>query len=77
MKTEIDQELLKEILKTLEEMKVLRKQIISSAQEISEKLSKEIVELEKTPNPSEELQKLILSAKFLLTDINKIPRYCL
>ena len=76
MKTEIDRNLLCEILKTTEEMKVLRNKIRDNAQDLSEKLAKEIHELEQVPNPSEKLQKLILSAKFLLRDINRIPKYC-
>ena len=76
MKTEIDRNLLCEILKTTEEMKVLRKKIRDSAQDLSEKLAKEIHELEQVPNPSEKLQKFIISAKFLLRDINRIPKYC-
>ena len=76
MKTEIDRNLLCEILKTTEEMKVLRKKIRENAQDLSEKLAKEIHELEQVPNPSPKLQKLIISAKFLLRDINRIPKYC-
>ena len=76
MKTEIDRKLLCEILKTTEDMKVLRKKIRENAEDISAKLAKEIHELEQVPNPSEKLQKLILSAKFLLRDINRIPKYC-
>jgi len=76
MKTEIDRNLLCEILKTTEEMKVLRKKIRDNAQDLSEKLAKEIHELEQVPNPSEKLQKFIISAKFLLRDINRIPKYC-
>ena len=76
MKTEIDRNLLCEILKTTEEMKVLRKKIRENAEDISAKLSKEIHELEQVPNPSPKLQKLIISAKFLLRDINRIPKYC-
>jgi len=76
MKTEIDRNLLCEILKTTEEMKVLRKKIRENAEDLSEKLSKEIHELEQVPNPSPKLQKLIISAKFLLRDINRIPKYC-
>jgi len=76
MKTEIDKNILEEILKTTEEIKVLQKKIRDNAQDLSEKLSKEIHELEQVPNPSPKLQKLILSAKFLLRDINRIPKYC-
>ena len=76
MRTEIDRNLLCEILKTTEDMKVLRKKIRENAEDISAKLAKEIHELEQVPNPSEKLQKLILSAKFLLRDINRIPKYC-
>ena len=76
MKTEIDRNLLCEILKTTEDMKVLRKKIRENAEDISAKLSKEIHELEQVPNPSPKLQKLIISAKFLLRDINRIPKYC-
>ncbi len=76
MKTEIDRNLLCEILKTTEEMKVLRKKIRDNAKDLSEKLAKEIHELEQVPNPSEKLQKFIISAKFLLRDINRIPKYC-
>tara|TARA_B100000073_G_C23616079_1_gene526531 strand:+ start:139 stop:372 length:234 start_codon:yes stop_codon:yes gene_type:complete len=76
MKTEIDRNLLCEILKTTEDMKVLRKNIREKAEDISAKLAKEIHELEQVPNPSPKLQKLILSAKFLLRDINRIPKYC-
>ena len=76
MKTEIDRNLLEEILKTTEEMKVLRKKIRDNAENISQKLAKEIHELEQVPNPSEKLQKFIISAKFLLRDINRIPKYC-
>ena len=57
-------------------MKVLRKKIRENAEDLSEKLSKEIHELEQVPNPSPKLQKLIISAKFLLRDINRIPKYC-
>ena len=76
MKTEIDRNLLCEILKITEDMKVLRKKIRENAEDISAKLTKEIHELEQVPNPSPKLQKLILSAKFLLRDINRIPKYC-
>ena len=76
MRTEIDRNLLCEILKTTEDMKVLRKKIRENAEDISAKLTKEIHELEQVPNPSPKLQKLILSAKFLLRDINRIPKYC-
>ena len=76
MKTEIDRNLLCEILKITEDMKVLRKKIRENAEDISAKLSKEIHELEQVPNPSPKLQKLIISAKFLLRDINRIPKYC-
>ena len=77
MRTEIDKNLLLEILKTTSEMKEMRKKIISDAEDLSQKLTKEIHELEQVPNPSPKLQKLILSAKFLLRDINRIPKYCL
>tara|TARA_B000000557_G_scaffold250435_1_gene236752 strand:- start:1868 stop:2101 length:234 start_codon:yes stop_codon:yes gene_type:complete len=76
MKTEIDKKLLEEILKTTEEIKVLQKRIKDSAEDISAKLAKEIHELEQVPNPSEKLKKLITSAKFLLRDIQRIPKYC-
>ena len=76
MKTEIDRNILEEILKTTEEMKVLRKKIRDNAENISQKLAKEIHDLEQVPNPSEKLQKFIISAKFLLRDINRIPKYC-
>lgn len=77
MKTEIDKKLLEEILKTTEEIKVLQKRIKDSAEDISAKLAKEIHELEQVPNPSEKLKKLITSAKFLLRDIQRIPKYCM
>ena len=76
MKTEIDRNLLEEILKTTEEIKVLQKKIRDNAENLSQKLSKEIQELEQVPNPSPKLQKFIISAKFLLRDINRIPKYC-
>ena len=76
MKTGIDKKLLEEILKKTEEIKVLQKRIKDSAEDISAKLAKEIHELEQVPNPSEKLKKLITSAKFLLRDIQRIPKYC-
>lgn len=76
MRTEIDRNLLEEILKTTEEIKVLQKKIRDNAHNLSEKLAKEIHDLEQVPNPSPKLQKLIISAKFLLRDINRIPKYC-
>ena len=60
MKTEIDRNLLCEILKTTEEMKVLRKKIRENAEDLSEKLAKEIHELEQVPNPSPKLQSCYL-----------------
>ena len=77
MKTEIDRNILEEILKTTEEIRVLRKKIENNVEDITQKLIKEIHELEQVPNPSEKLKKLILSAKFLLRDIQRIPKYCL
>ena len=77
MKTEIDKNILEEILKTTEEIRVLRKKIENNVEDITQKLIKEIHELEQVPNPSEKLKKLILSAKFLLRDIQRIPKYCL
>tara|TARA_B100000123_G_scaffold225571_1_gene174316 strand:+ start:574 stop:807 length:234 start_codon:yes stop_codon:yes gene_type:complete len=77
MKTEIDRNILEEILKTTEEIRVLRKKIENNVEGITQKLAKEIHELEQVPNPSEKLKKLILSAKFLLRDIQRIPKYCL
>jgi len=77
MKTDIDRNLLLEILKTTNEMKEMRKKIISDAEDLSQKLTKEIQELEQIPNSSEKLQKLIRSAKSLLIEINRIPKYCL
>ena len=41
MKTEIDRNLLEEILKTTEEIKVLQKKIRDNAENLSQKLSKE------------------------------------
>ena len=41
-----------------------------------DEVKSEIHELEQVPNPTPKLQKLILSAKFLLRDINRIPKYC-
>ena len=58
MKTDIDRNLLLEILKTTNEMKELKKQILDNAEDLSQKLTKEIQELEQIPNPSEKLQKL-------------------
>lgn len=77
MKTDIDRNLLEEILNTTNEMKELRKKIISDSENLSQKLTKEIKDLEQVPNPSEKLQKLIRSAKSLLKEINRIPKYCL
>lgn len=77
IESQIDRELLEEILKTTNEMKEMRKKIISDAENLSQKLTKEIQELEQVPNPSEKLQKLIRSAKSLLKEINRIPKYCL
>ena len=77
MKTDIDRNLLLEILKTTNEMKELRKKIISDAEDLSQKLTKEIQELEQVPNPSDKIQKFIRSAKSLLKEINRIPKYCL
>ena len=77
MKTQIDNNILEDILKTTEEIKVLRKKIENNVEDITEKLTKEIHELEQVPNPSEKLKKLIISAKFLLRDIQRIPKYCL
>jgi len=77
MKTEIDRNILEEILKTTEEVRALRKKIENNVEGITQKLAKEIHELEQVPNPSEKLKKLILSAKFLLRDIQRIPKYCL
>ena len=77
MRTDIDKNLLLEILKTTSEMKELRKKIISDAEDLSQKLTKEIQELEQVPNPSPKLQKFIRSAKSLLIEINRIPKYCL
>lgn len=75
MKTDIDRNLLLEILKTTNEMKELKKQILDNAEDLSQKLTKEIQELEQIPNPSEKLQKLIRSSKSLLLEINRIPKY--
>jgi DNA repair ATPase RecN len=77
MKTQIDNNILEEILKTTEEIKVLRKKIEENVENITQKLTKEIHELEQVPNPSEKLKKLIISAKFLLRDVQRIPKYCL
>tara|TARA_Y100000287_G_C14102508_1_gene295876 strand:+ start:215 stop:448 length:234 start_codon:yes stop_codon:yes gene_type:complete len=77
MKTQIDNNILEEILKTTEEIKVLRKKIEENVEDITQKLTKEIHELEQVPNPSEKLKKLIISAKFLLRDVQRIPKYCL
>ena len=77
MKTDIDRNLLEEILNTTNEMKELRKKIISDSENLSQKLTKEIKDLEQVPNPSEKPQKLIRSAKSLLKEINRIPKYCL
>ena len=77
MKTQIDNNILEEILKTTEEIKVLRKKIEDNVEDITQKLTKEIHELEQVPNPSEKLKKLIISAKFLLRDVQRIPKYCL
>ena len=77
MRTNIDRNLLLEILKTTSEMKELRKKIISDAEDLSQKLTKEIQELEQVTNPSPKLQKFIRSAKSLLIEINRITKYCL
>jgi len=77
MKTQIDNNILEEILKTTEEIKVLKKKIEENVEDITQKLTKEIHELEQVPNPSEKLKKLIISAKFLLRDVQRIPKYCL
>jgi|TARA_B100000073_G_C23636479_1_gene534750 DNA repair ATPase RecN len=77
MKTQIDNNILEDILKTTEEIKVLRKKIEENVEDITQKLTKEIHELEQVPNPSEKLKKLIISAKFLLRDVQRIPKYCL
>tara|TARA_B100000424_G_C22840092_1_gene448332 strand:- start:618 stop:848 length:231 start_codon:yes stop_codon:yes gene_type:complete len=74
MKTKLNQELLKEILKTTEEIRQMQNKIKTSADDISTKLEKEILELELIQNPSETLLKYIISARHLLREIQRIPK---
>ncbi len=74
MKTKLNQELLKEILKTTEEIRQMQNKIKTSADDISTKLEKEILELELVQNPSETLLKYIISARHLLREIQRIPK---
>ena len=74
MKTKISNELLQEILTTTEEIRQLQNQIKKNAEGLATKLNKEINELELTQNPSETIQKHIMSARNLLREIQRIPK---
>ena len=74
MKTKLNQDLLREILKTTEEIRQMQNEIRANVEDISTRLEKEIHELELTPNPSETLIKYIISARHLLREIQRIPK---
>jgi len=74
MKTKISNELLQEILTTTEEIRQLQRQIKTNAEGLATKLNKEINELELIQNPSETLQKYIMSSRNLLREIQRIPK---
>ncbi len=74
MKTKLNQDLLREILTTTEEIRQLQNQIKTNADGLATKLNNEINELELIQNPSETLIKYIISAKHLLREIQRIPK---
>lgn len=74
MKTKLNQDLLREILKTTEEIRQMQNEIRANVEDISTRLEKEIHELELVPNPSETLIKYIISARHLLREIQRIPK---
>ena len=74
MKTKLNQDLLQEILTTTEEIRQLQNQIKTNAEGLATKLNKEINELELIQNPSETLQRYIMSARNLLREIQRIPK---
>lgn len=74
MKTKLNQDLLREILTTTEEIRQLQNRIKTNADGLATKLSNEINELELIQNPSETLIKYIISAKHLLREIQRIPK---
>ena len=74
MKTKLNQDLLQEILTTTEEIRQLQNKIKTNAEGLSTKLNREINELELIQNPSETLQKYIMSARNLLREIQRIPK---
>ena len=74
MKTKISNELLQEILTTTEEIRKLQNQIKTNAEGLVTKLNKEINELELIQNPSETIQKHIMSSRNLLREIQRIPK---
>ena len=74
MKTKLNQDLLREILTTTEEIRQLQNQIKTNAEGLATKLNSEINELELVQNPSETLIKYIISAKHLLREIQRIPK---
>ena len=74
MKTKISNELLQEILTTTEEIRQLQNQIKKNAEGLATKLNKEINELELIQNPSESLQRYIMSTRNLLREIQRIPK---
>ena len=74
MKTKISNELLQEILTTTEEIRQLQNQIKTNAEGLATKLNKEINELELIQNPSETIQKHIMSSRNLLREIQRIPK---
>ena len=74
MKTKLNQDLLREILKTTEEIRQMQNEIRANVEDISTRLEKEIHELELVPNPSEKLIKYIISARHLLREIQRIPK---
>jgi len=74
MKTKISNELLQEILTTTEEIRQLQNQIKMNSEGLVTKLNKEINELELIQNPSETLQKYIMSSRNLLREIQRIPK---
>ena len=74
MKTKLNRDLLQEILTTTEEIRQLQNQIKTNAEGLETKLNKEINELELIQNPSESLQRYIMSARNLLREIQRIPK---
>ena len=74
MKTKLNQDLLREILTTTEEIRQLQNRIKTNADGLATKLNNEINELELIQNPSETLIKYIISAKHLLREIQRIPK---